>query len=42
MNYYDIQYSPKEKKNNTQRLVYDKKIKIHGSRKIKQYNKNKV
>ena len=40
MNYYNIQYSPEKKKNNIQRLIYDKKIKIYGSRKIKQLNSN--
>ena len=37
MNYYNIQYSPKEKKHFIQRIV-KKKIKIYGYRTI---NKNK-
>jgi hypothetical protein len=34
MNYYNIQYSPKNE-NNTQRIIYNKKIKIYSSRIIK-------
>ena len=36
MNYYNIQYSPTKKDNNFQRIIYNKKIKIHGSRTLKQ------
>jgi hypothetical protein len=41
MNYYNIQYSPEKKDNNTQRIIYNKKIKLHGSRKLKTNNKSK-
>ncbi len=37
MNYYNIQYSPKkdDNKNKEQRIIYNKKIKIYGSRILK-------
>lgn len=38
MNIYNIQYSPKKKENNIQRIIYNKKIKIYGYRKLKQNN----
>lgn len=40
MNYYNIQYSPDKKHTSTQRIIYNKKIKIHGSRFIKNPNLN--
>jgi hypothetical protein len=36
MNYYNIQYSPNNRDNNIQRIIYNKKIKIHGFRTLKQ------
>ena len=35
MNYYNIQYSPNIEKNDNQRIIYNKKIKIYGSRTLK-------
>ena len=42
MNYYNIQYSPKERKNPYQRIINNKKIKIHGHRTIKKNKTNLV
>ena len=42
MNYYNIQYSPKKKNNDNQRIMYDNKIKIYGSRKLKQKKKSNL
>ena len=40
MNYYNIKYSPVEKSNDIQRIIYNKKIyKIRGFRKLKTYLK---
>jgi len=36
MDYYNIQYSPKKKDSHNQRIIYNKKIKIYGSRKLKE------
>jgi len=35
MNYYNIQFYPDNKYNNNQRIIYNKKIKIYGSRTLK-------
>ena len=35
MNYYNIQFYPDNKCNNNQRIIYNKKIKIYGSRRLK-------
>lgn len=35
MNYYNIQYSPENKDDKNQRIIYNKKIKIYGSRILK-------
>jgi hypothetical protein len=35
MNFYNIKYSPEKKDNNIQRIIYNKKIKIYGFRKLK-------
>jgi len=40
MNYYNIQYSPDKKDYDKQRIIYNKKIKIYGSRIIKQSHLN--
>ena len=42
MNYYNIEYSPDKKDNNNQRINYNKKIKIYGSRVIKNLISNNV
>ena len=41
MNYYNIQYSPKEKENLIQRIVI-KKIKIYGYRTIKKHKSSLI
>jgi hypothetical protein len=42
MNYYNIEYSPVKKDNKYQRINYNKKIKIYGSRVIKNLIPNNV
>ena len=42
MNYYNIEYWSDKKTNNNQRINYKKKIKIYGSRLIKDLNPNNV